>query len=112
MPDEGRKRMAQNLYKLLKLSNLAPPECQLNSGEVEWAGEVPIEGGTKNADMYKGRYLQSEDVRIKVIRSVDMKNENTVKVCCYTGIIPNLQLKLPSEDKTRGQVVGRHICNR
>ena len=63
MPDEGRKHMAQNLYKLLKLSSLAPPECQPNSGEVEWAGEVPIEGGTKNVAMYKGRYLQSEDVR-------------------------------------------------
>jgi hypothetical protein len=103
--------MAQNLFKLLKLSNVAPPECQLDSGEVEWAGEVPIEGGTKNTDIYKGRYLQSEYVRIKVIRSVNMKNERTVEVCRHAGILPNLRLKVPSEDKTRGQVVGRYICN-
>ena len=31
--------------------------------------------------MYQGRYLQSEDVRIKVIRSVNMKDGNTVIVC-------------------------------
>ena len=79
MSDEGRKRMAKNLYKLLQLSNI-PPECQLDSGEVEFSGEVPIDGG-ENFDMYKGLYLQSEDVRIKVIRSVIMKDENTVKVC-------------------------------
>jgi hypothetical protein len=78
--EEGRKRMAVNLYELLRLSNLVPPECQLDSGEVEWSGEVPIEGG-KNVDMYKGRYLQSQDVRIKVIRSVNMKDEKTVEVC-------------------------------
>jgi len=77
--DEGRKRMAKNLYRLLRLSNLVPPECQLDSGEIEWSGEVPIDGGNKNVDMYKGLYLQSEDVRIKVIRSVNMKDENTVK---------------------------------
>ena len=79
MSEEGRKRMAKNLYELLRLSNLVPPECQLDSGEVEWSGEV-IEGG-KNVDMYKGRYLQSQDVRIKVIRSVNMKDEKTVEVC-------------------------------
>ncbi|KAF8331192.1 kinase-like domain-containing protein, partial [Amanita rubescens] len=77
--DEGRKRIAKNLYRLLQLSNLVPPECQLDSGEIEWSGEVPIDGGNKNVDMYKGLYLQSEDVRIKVIRSVNMKDENTVK---------------------------------
>lgn len=79
--DEGRKRMAKNLYKLLQLSSLVPPECQLGSGEIEWSGEVPIEGGNKNVDMYKGLYLESEDVRIKVIRTVNMKDDNTVKVC-------------------------------
>jgi hypothetical protein len=33
-----------------------------------------------NIDMYKGRYLNSQDVKIKVIRSINMKNENNVKV--------------------------------
>ena len=72
--------MAMNLYELLRLSHLVPPECQLDSGEVEWKGEVPNEG-VKNVDMYKGRYLQSQDVKIKVIRSVNMKDEKTVEVC-------------------------------
>ena len=48
MSENERKRMAKNLYSLL------------------W---VPIEGG-RNVDMYMGRYLQSEDVRIKVMRTV------------------------------------------
>ena len=81
MPEEERHRMAKNLYNLLRLSTLLPPECQLHSGMVQWSGEVPIEGGNKNVDMYKGLYLESEDVRIKVIRTVNMKDDNTVKVC-------------------------------
>lgn len=80
MPEEERHRMAKNLYNLLRLSTLLPPECQLHSGMVQWSGEVPIEGD-RDVDMYKGRYLQSEDVRIKVIRTVNMKDTNTVKVC-------------------------------
>ena len=80
MSEEGRKRMAINLYELLQLSNLVPRECQLDSGDIEWSGEIPIEGG-KNVDMYKGRYRKSQDVRIKVIRSVNMKDEKTVEVC-------------------------------
>ncbi len=88
--------MAKNLYRLLQLSNLVPPECQLDSGEIEWSGEVPIEGGNKNVDMYKGLYLQSEDVRIKVIRSVNMKDENTVKVCL--SVVRNLR---SGQGKTR-----------
>ena len=82
MSEEGRKRMAMNLYELLRLSNLVPPECQLDSGEVEWSGEIPGEGG-KNVDMYKGRYLQSQDVKIKVIRFVNMKDQKTVEVCSF-----------------------------
>ncbi len=72
--------MAENLYELLWSSGRIPPECLLNSGEVEWWGEIPAEG-SKNVDMYKGRYLHSQDVRIKVIRSVNMKDEKCVEVC-------------------------------
>ena len=70
--------MAENLHELLRSSGRVPPELQLNSGEVEWPKERSNGG---NVDICKGRYLQSEDVRIKVIRSVNMKDENTVKVC-------------------------------
>jgi len=77
--EEERKRMAKNLYSLLRLSKLLPPKCQLDSGEVEWLGEAPTMG-IRNADMYKGRFLQSEDVRIKVIRSVNSKDERSIQV--------------------------------
>ena len=70
--------MAKNLYDLLQLSHQLPPDCQLD-GMVEWSGEVPTPGG-KNADMYKGRFLHNGDVRIKVIRSANPKDGNTVKV--------------------------------
>ncbi|KAF8331185.1 kinase-like domain-containing protein [Amanita rubescens] len=76
--DEERKRMAENLYKLLRSSGRIPPECQLSSKVVEWAGERRMESGN-NIDMYKGRYLNSQDVRIKVIRSINMGDENNVK---------------------------------
>ncbi len=71
--------MAENLYKLLRSSGRIPPECQLNSKVVEWAGERRM-GDGNNIDMYKGRYLNSQDVRIKVIRSINMRDENNVKV--------------------------------
>lgn len=70
--------MAKNLYGLLRLSNQLPTNCQLNPGMVEWT-EAPF-AGDKRADMYKGRYLQSEDVRIKVIRSVDASDEKNIEV--------------------------------
>ncbi|KAF8338498.1 kinase-like domain-containing protein [Amanita rubescens] len=73
-----RKRMAENLYKLLESSGRIPPECQLSPKEVEWAGERRIEDGN-NIDMYKGRYLHSQDVRIKVIRGINMRDENNVR---------------------------------
>jgi len=76
---EERKRVAKNLYSLLRLSKLLPPKCQLDSGEVEWSG-VPPTVGNRNADMYKGRFLQSEDVRIKVIRSANSKDERCIQV--------------------------------
>jgi hypothetical protein len=69
--------MAENLHELLRSSGRVPPELQLNSGEVEWPKERSHDG---NVDICKGRYLQREDVRIKVMRSVNMKDENTVKV--------------------------------
>jgi hypothetical protein len=79
MSEEERRRIQVNLHDLLLLSKQLPPNCQLNSGEVQWSGEIPAEGG-KDVDLYKGRYLHSEDVKIKVVRSVNMKDENTVKV--------------------------------
>ena len=70
--------MAENLYELLRSSGRVPPELELKSGEVEWPKEKPNGG---SVDICKGRYLQSADVRIKVIRSVNMKDEKTVMVC-------------------------------
>jgi len=66
--------LATNLYDLLQLSNQLPPNCYLD-GMVELSHDVPISG-----DMYKGRYLHSKDVRIKVIRSADPKYFNTINV--------------------------------
>lgn len=75
--EHSRNRMAENLHKLLQSSGRVPPELQLNSGEVEWPKERFNSG---NVDICKGRYLHSEDVRIKVVRSVNMKDENAVRV--------------------------------
>jgi hypothetical protein len=72
--------MVNNLYELLRLSNELPPQRQLDSGEVEWTEKVPV-GGSKNVDIYRGRYLKREDVTIKVIRSVK-KDEESINVCC------------------------------
>ena len=71
--------MAKNLYDLLRLSDQLPPNCQLDSGEVEWSGDTPTMG-SPNVEMHKGRFLHSEDVRIKVIRSIDLKDEKNVEV--------------------------------
>lgn len=71
--------MASNLYDLLRLSKQLPPERQLDSGEVEWSNKIPI-AGSRNVDIYKGRYLQREDVTIKVIRTVNPKDEKNVEV--------------------------------
>ena len=87
MSEVERTRLKTNLHNLLSLSKLLPPNCQLNSGEVQWSDEIPTEG-SKNGDIYKGRYLHSEDVKIKVIRSVNMKDEEIVKVC-----LPGIDVK-------------------
>ena len=87
--------MAENLYELLRSSGRIPPECQLNSKVVEWAGERRMTGN--NVDMYKGRYLNSQDVRIKVIRSINMKDENTVKVH-LPGVGSSIVAHIPLED--------------
>ena len=97
--------MSENLYHLLQSSGLVPRELQLNSGEVEWTQEGSNVG---NVDMYKGRYLQSEDVRIKVIRSVNMKDEKTVRVS-----FPDADLKYPPRDSLAFRELGvRSSCGR
>ena len=75
--------MAKNLFELLQSSGRIPPECQLNSKVVEWDERKHMTNGN-NIDMYKGRYLDSQDVRIKVIRSIDMRDEKSVKVLRLT----------------------------
>jgi len=52
------------------------PNPQLNSGEVEWSSQA-----SKNADMHKGRFLHCEDVRMRVIRAAEMRDERGVQVC-------------------------------
>ena len=79
--------MAENLYELLRPSGRIPPECQLNSKVVEWAGERPMDGGNK------GRYLNSQDVRIKVIHS-NMRDEKNVNVR-LTGLEASLVTRIP-----------------
>jgi hypothetical protein len=75
--EEEQKRVATNLYDLLQLSNQLPPDCQLD-GMVELSRDMPIPSG--HADMCKGRYLYRKDVRIKVIRSANPKDPDTIKV--------------------------------
>ncbi|KAK2465787.1 hypothetical protein APHAL10511_002331 [Amanita phalloides] len=74
---EEHDRMASNLYDLLRLTRQLPPDCQLDSGEVIWTDQVPV-AGSKNVDIYKGRYLNREDVMIKVIRSIK-KDEKSIE---------------------------------
>jgi serine/threonine protein kinase len=76
---EEHDRMASNLYELLRLSNELPPQRQLDSGEVEWTGKVPV-GGSRNVDIYRGLYLKRENVTIKVIRSVKKDEESINRV--------------------------------
>ena len=104
--EEGRNRMAKNLYNLLRSYNLLSPECQLHSGMVGWSGELPIEGG-RNDDIYKGRYLQSEDVRIKVMRTVNMKDEKTVQVRCRGRILPTSDSKYLQRIRREVEVWGK-----
>ena len=97
--------MSENLHQLLQSSGQVPRELQLNSGEVEWTQERSDVG---NVDMYKGRYLQSEDVRIKVIRSVNMKDEKTVRVS-----FPATDSKYPPRDSHVFRELGaRSSCGR
>jgi hypothetical protein len=101
--------MASNLYDLLRLSKQLPPERQLDSGEVEWSNKIPI-AGSRNVDIYKGRYLQREDVMIKVIRTVNPKDEKNVEVCHPDSkIAPVIDISLA--DQTRGRTLGKHIRN-
>ncbi|KAF8351817.1 kinase-like domain-containing protein [Amanita rubescens] len=78
MPEDERNHMIKNLYDLLRLSKQLPPQCQLSSGEVEWSDDIPTIS-TNNIDVYKGRFLGSEDVKIKVIRFVNMRDEKNVE---------------------------------
>lgn len=78
--------MAKNLYRLLQMYKRLPPECQLNSGEVQRSGAGTLAGGGKT-DFYKGRFLESEDVRIKAIRSVNPDNEK-IKMVRLPGTDP------------------------
>jgi hypothetical protein len=89
--------MAKNLYDLLRLSDQLPPNCQLNSGEVEWSGDMPTMGNP-NVEMYKGRFLHSEDVMIKVICYIDVKDEKTVEVG-RLGIEPSSMTYIHPEDQ-------------
>ena len=72
--------MESNLYDLLRVSGQLPPQSQLESGEVQLMDSIPI-AGSRNVDIYKGRYLQREDVMVKVIRSVK-KDDGNIQACC------------------------------
>ncbi|KAF8633770.1 hypothetical protein AX15_001276 [Amanita polypyramis BW_CC] len=76
---EERDRVESNLYDLLRMSGQLPPHSQLDSGEVQWTDRIPV-SGSRNVDIYKGRYLQREDVMIKVIRSVKMDEQSLNRI--------------------------------
>ncbi|KAF8636240.1 hypothetical protein AX17_003725 [Amanita inopinata Kibby_2008] len=67
---EERSGMASNLFDLLELSDILPPECQLDAGEVERTSKLPVPGTRHDVDIYEGRYLKRQKVMIKVIRSI------------------------------------------
>ncbi len=96
MPRDERTRMTMNLYGSLLSSDQLSPEYQLLPGDIEWLGEIPSMRD-KNIDVYKGRFIQGEDLKIKVIRFVNTKDEKVIQV-------PHLYLRfssvthVPSED--------------
>ncbi|KAF8351806.1 hypothetical protein F5887DRAFT_912476 [Amanita rubescens] len=74
LSDDERQHIAKNLHTLLRVFNQLLPNPQLGSGEVEWSSQA-----NKNADMHKGRFLHCEDVRMRVIRSADMRDGGSIQ---------------------------------
>ncbi|TFK56360.1 hypothetical protein OE88DRAFT_1740984 [Heliocybe sulcata] len=66
--DAKRVSLAVNLYEVLRRSQELLPDLELCHGEVERVGTSPVSGGPKY-DEWEGRYLSSEQVRIKVFRT-------------------------------------------
>jgi hypothetical protein len=86
--------LAKNLYVLLRLSNQVPPECRLDSGEVAYDVHAI---SNEDVDMYKGRFLYSQDVRIKVIRSPIKDHRESIRV---RRLIETLSVThVPSDDQ-------------
>ncbi|KAJ3710941.1 kinase-like domain-containing protein [Lentinula raphanica] len=68
--DRTHNGLASNLYELQQISDNLLPNMNLQSGEVVREGNFPV-SGTAAMDIYKGRYLNREDVAIKVVRAVN-----------------------------------------
>ncbi|KAF8341745.1 kinase-like domain-containing protein [Amanita rubescens] len=66
--DKKREAIAKNLYKLLRASKQLLPRRQLGAREVKWSDQES-----------KGKFLHSEYVKIKVIRSANMKNNSSIQ---------------------------------
>ncbi|KAJ4473806.1 kinase-like domain-containing protein [Lentinula aciculospora] len=68
--DRTHNGLASNLYELQRQTDNLLPNMNLQSGEVVREGNFPV-SGTAAMDIYKGRYLNREDVAIKVVRAVN-----------------------------------------
>ncbi|KAJ3903461.1 kinase-like domain-containing protein [Lentinula edodes] len=68
--DKTHNGLASNLYELQQRTDTLLPNMNLQSGEVVREGNFPV-SGTAAMDIYKGRYLNREDVAIKVVRAVN-----------------------------------------
>ncbi|KAJ3745599.1 kinase-like domain-containing protein [Lentinula detonsa] len=68
--DRTYNGLAASLYELQQRTDNLLPNMNLQSGEVIREGNFPV-SGTAAMDIYKGRYLNREDVAIKVVRAVN-----------------------------------------
>ncbi|KAJ8077720.1 hypothetical protein PM082_002153 [Marasmius tenuissimus] len=69
--------LSQNLYQLQITTKILLPEPNLVSGEITGM-ETRAIAGTATVDVYRGRYLQRENVAIKVVRAVE-GDEHTMR---------------------------------
>ena len=72
--DQAHSNLASILYTVQTYSGELLPIYNLNQGEVKKLG-TPVGGGT-NFDIWKGRYLDSQDCAIKALREFEITPKN------------------------------------
>ena len=60
--------LAKGLYNIQKRNNMMLPEVELKAGEVRRDGTSPS-GGSAEFDIWRGWYLETEMVSLKVLRN-------------------------------------------